>query len=72
MGAGFGRGSPILQWIPLLKRILAAGKSLLVDVPIEELDKFMNQMPREGVFLCLGVREGEEPETLRRIERWGK
>jgi hypothetical protein len=29
-------------------------------------------MPREGVFLCLGVRDGEEAETLRRVERWGK
>jgi hypothetical protein len=61
---------PILQWIPLLKRILAAGKSVLVDVPTEELDEFMDRLPPEGVFLCLGVREGEEEAILRRIERW--
>jgi hypothetical protein len=30
------------------------------------------QMPREGVFLCLGVQEGAELETLKRVERWGK
>jgi len=41
----------------------------LVDVPMEERDGFMRQMPREGVFLCLGVREGEELEMLKRIER---
>jgi hypothetical protein len=69
---GLGLDWPILQWLPLLKRILDAGKSVLVDVPIEELDEFMIQMPREGVFLCLGVREGEEMETLRRVERWGR
>lgn len=63
---------PILQWLPLLKKIRAAGKSILVDVPIEELDDFMRQMPREGIFLCLGVKDGTEADTLKRIERWGK
>lgn len=68
---GLGKDWPILQWVPLLKRVLAAGKSVLIDVPMEELDGFMQQMPREGVFLCLGVQEGQEAETIRRVERWG-
>jgi hypothetical protein len=68
---GMGVDWPVLQWLPLLQRVLKAGKSVLVDVPMEELDGFMKQMPREGVFLCLGVREGQELETLKRIERWG-
>lgn len=67
---GVGTDWPILQWIPLLKRVLAAGKSVLVDVPVEELDAFIEQMPREGVFLCVGVPDGREPDVLRRIERW--
>jgi hypothetical protein len=69
---GMGADWPILQWLPLLKRVLAAGKSVLVDVPVDELDEFMCQMPREGVFLCLGVHPGHEQETLRRVERWGR
>ncbi|MBE2212852.1 MAG: hypothetical protein IAE82_03200 [Opitutaceae bacterium] len=68
---GLGQEWPIMQWLPLLRRVLGAGKSVLVDVPIEELDDFMAQMPREGVFLCVGVGEGMEPSVLRRIERWG-
>ncbi len=67
---GLAADWPILQWIPLLKRILAAGKSVLVDVPTEELDEFMDRLPPEGVFLCLGVREGEEQDILKRVERW--
>ncbi len=67
---GLGVDWPILQWIPLLQRILAAGKSILVDVPVEELDEFMARMPREGVFLCLGVAPEEEKSVLQRIERW--
>jgi hypothetical protein len=54
----------------MLRRILDAGKSVLVDAPIEELDVFMERMPREGVFLCLGVEEGSEPGIVKRVERW--
>jgi hypothetical protein len=67
---GLGKDWPILQWVPLLKRILAAGKSVLVDVPLEELDGFIEQMPREGVFLCLGVEEGQEAAVIKRVSRW--
>lgn len=67
---GVGTDWPILQWIPLLERVLDAGKSVMVDVPLEELEAFLERMPREGVFLCLGAEEGQEPEILRRIERW--
>lgn len=67
---GLGKNWPILQWIPLLKRILAAGKSILVDVPLEELEGFIEAMPREGVFLCLGVEEGQEAAVIKRVSRW--
>jgi len=67
---GVGTDWPILQWIPLLKRILAAGRSVIVDVPREELDEFIAQMPREGVFLCLGVDDAEQEDVLRRVTRW--
>ena len=66
---GLGRDWPILQWVPLLKRILAAGKSIVVDVPLEELDRFLDQMPHEGVYLCLGVEEGQEPEIVKHVAR---
>lgn len=67
---GVGTDAPILQWIPLLKRVLASGKSVLVDVPLGELEEFMARMPREGVFLCLGVENGQESAVLKRIEKW--
>lgn len=67
---GLGKDWPILQWLPLLQRILAAGKSILVDVPLEELNEFMERMPRKGVFLCLGVEPGQEASILKRVERW--
>jgi len=30
----------------------------------------MSLMPREGVFLCLGVEEGQEPAIIERVRRW--
>lgn len=67
---GVGADWPIMQWAPLIKRVLAAGKAVLLDVPLEELEPFMAAVPREGVFLCLGTREGMEDDVLRRVQNW--
>jgi len=67
---GLGKDLPILQWVPLLKRIRAAGKSVVVDLRLAELEPFVEQMPPEGVFLCIDVEEGLQPEILKRLERW--
>jgi hypothetical protein len=67
---GMGEDTPILQWVPLLKRIQAAGKSVIVDLRLAELEAFIGQMRPEGVFLCLEVDQGQEPEILKRLERW--
>ncbi|MHB8973838.1 MAG: hypothetical protein ACYC3X_25050 [Pirellulaceae bacterium] len=54
----------------LLQRIQAAGKSLIVDLQPDELAPFMEAMKPEGVFLCIGVEPGVEPEVLQRVQRW--
>ncbi len=67
---GLGKDQPILQWVPLLQRIQAAGKSIVVDLQLAELAPFMAAMKPAGVFLCIGVEPGLEPEVLRRVQRW--
>lgn len=67
---GLGPDAPILQWIPLLKRIQAAGKSVIVDLGPDELDEFMAAIRPEGVMPFLNVSAGQEPEIMRRITRW--
>jgi hypothetical protein len=67
---GVGTDWPILQWVPLIKRVLAAGKAVLVDVPLGELTQFMAKVPREGVFLCLDAGEDNEEDVLRRVQKW--
>ena len=67
---GLGDDLPIMQWTPLLKRIQAAGKSVLVDLQLDELEDFIAAMKPEGVFLCLAADEDAHPEIIRRVEKW--
>jgi hypothetical protein len=67
---GMGLDQPILQWIPLLKRIRKAGKSLVIDLELHELEPFMEAMRPEGILLCMSVAPSDRPEILRRLEKW--
>lgn len=68
---GVGEDQPIMQWVPLIRRIQDAGKSVVVDLLPGELDEFMQTVRPEGVLLCLpSASEEEERALLRRIERW--
>ena len=67
---GMGRDLPIMQWVPLLKRIQAAGKSVVVDLQLNELEEFIGAMKPEGVFLCLAADEDIQPEIINRVEKW--
>ncbi len=67
---GMGEDTPILQWVPLIKRILAAGKSIIVDLTLAELQPFMEQVRPEGVFLCVNAEDGQQADVLKRLQRW--
>ena len=67
---GVGDDLPILQWLPLIKRIQAAGKSVLVDLQLSELEPFISAMDPEGLYLCIAAPEEIQPDILKRLERW--
>ncbi|MGL4649198.1 MAG: hypothetical protein ACRC1H_07305, partial [Caldilineaceae bacterium] len=48
---GVGKDKPILQWLPLIQRIQAAGKSVVVDLERDELEPFLDAMRPEGIYL---------------------
>ncbi len=68
---GVGNDQPILQWVPLIRQMLEAGKSVVVDLSLDELEDFVAAVPPEGIFLCL-PSDGEEQERaiLKRVARW--
>jgi hypothetical protein len=67
---GMGLDQPIMQWIPLLKRIRKAGKSLVIDLELDELEPFIEALRPEGILLCMSVDPSARPEILRRLEKW--
>ena len=67
---GMGLDLPIMQWVPLIKKLQAAGKSVMVDLQMDELEEFINAMDPEGLLLCLAADENLQPEIIRRVEKW--
>jgi hypothetical protein len=67
---GMGLNVPIMQWLPLLKRIQSAGKSIVVDLQVSELDSFMESMDPEGVLLCISAEEELQPDIIKRVSKW--
>lgn len=67
---GVGTDEPILQWVPLIRRIQDAGKSVVVDLKLSELDELMAQLRPEGLFLFMSVEDEQQEAVLRRIAKW--
>lgn len=68
---GMGDDLPIMQWVPLIKRVQAAGKSVVVDLSPAELEDFIGAVKPEGIFLTMAsVSEAEERAILKRIAQW--
>jgi len=62
---------PIMQWVPLIKKIQAAGKSVVVDLQVSELEDFISAVDPKGLLLCLPVDgEYEQREVIKRVEKW--
>ncbi|MCK9618666.1 MAG: hypothetical protein M0R21_12630 [Lentimicrobiaceae bacterium] len=67
---GVGDDLPILQWVPFIRKIQAAGKSIVVDVQLHELEDFISVMDPKGLLLCIAADEKIQPEIIKRIEKW--
>ena len=68
---GVGEDRPIMQWLPLIKKIRAAGKSVVVDLEQHELEGFISEMEPEGILLCIPSNDEEEQrEIIKRVEKW--
>ncbi|MFH0760202.1 MAG: hypothetical protein V2A67_01710 [Bacteroidota bacterium] len=67
---GVGDDQPIMQWVPFIKKIQAAGKSLVLDIQVHELEDFIGAMDPRGLMLCIPAEESIQPSIIRRIERW--
>ncbi len=67
---GVGDDAPILQWLPVIRRIQAAGKGVLVDLALRELEPFLDAADPQGLYLCIAAPESVQPDILKRLEKW--
>jgi hypothetical protein len=67
---GVGNDLPIGQWLPLIRKIQAAGKGVVVDLQLSELEPFIAAMKPSGLYLCIAADEKDQPSILKRLEKW--
>ena len=67
---GVGDDLPIMQWLDVIRKIQAAGKGVVVDLSLDELEPFMAVMKPEGLYLCLAVEDPLQLDVLKRLEKW--
>lgn len=67
---GMGADLPIMQWVPFIKKIQAAGKSVVVDLTPAELESFMAEVNPTGIFLCINADVAIQQDIIRKVEKW--
>lgn len=67
---GAGDDQAIMQWVPLIKKIQRAGKSVIVDLKVEELESFMSEVDPKGIFLCIDAKTEIQNDIIKRVENW--
>lgn len=67
---GVGDDLSIQQWLPVIKKIQAAGKGVVVDLQLSELEPFIAAMKPDGLYLCIPAEEHDQPNIIRRLEKW--
>jgi len=70
MVQGVGDDEPILQWIPLIKKIQQAGKALVIDLKPEELEAFIAAVGPEGIHLFVAAEKHIQEAIIKRLLRW--
>jgi hypothetical protein len=67
---GVGDDLPIVQWLHVIKRVQAAGKGVVIDIQLDELEPFIAAMNPDGLYLCIPAEEKVQPDILKRLENW--
>jgi hypothetical protein len=54
----------------VIRKIQAAGKGVVIDLQLSELEPFIAAMKPQGLFLCIAATERDQPEIIKRLEKW--
>jgi hypothetical protein len=67
---GMGVDTPIMQWVPLIRKVQNAGKSLVIDLKVSELEPFINSIDPEGILLCIDTDPDTQKDIIKRVLKW--
>lgn len=68
---GVGDDAPIMQWLPLIKKIQDKSKAVMVGLKKEELEEFIGQMSPEGLFLWIAEdNPNQQQQIIDRLKKW--
>jgi 5-methyltetrahydrofolate--homocysteine methyltransferase len=69
---GAGKPSP-LAYMPVLKKVQAAGKNLHITIPAHEVEAVLAELSARGLFIATGCEtEDEARALLRKAETWSR
>jgi len=68
---GMGDYYPIMQHRPFIKYVQSKGASIIVDLNLADLERFMDEVNPKGIFLWTAADSVEQEEqVLRRLLKW--
>ena len=67
---GMGNDLPIMQWVPFIKKIQAAGKSVVVVLTPAELEPFMAEVAPKGILLCINAGLDIQDAIIKKVSSW--
>ena len=67
---GYRQDKPIAQWVPLIRKIQEAGKSVIVDLELHELEDFMKQVDPVGIMLWIPADPHDQPGIVEKMKKW--
>lgn len=69
---GAGKPSP-LHYMPVLKKVQAAGKNLHINIPSEEVKTALAELSAKGLFINTSCETEDEARTLlKNVGKWSK
>ncbi|MCK5736700.1 MAG: hypothetical protein KAH21_09485, partial [Spirochaetaceae bacterium] len=67
---GYGKDQPIMQWIPLIQKVQESGKSIIVDLQLDELDEFISKVDPTGIMLWIPAEPEDQKDVLQKVAGW--
>lgn len=68
---GMGDDYPVMQHLPFIKYVQSKGASIIVDLDLSDLEKFMGEVSPKGIFLWIATEdEDQEHEIIKKLLKW--